>query len=1484
MKKLFFLFSSIVMLIFVSCDNFMNGSDVQEQLEQLIDVANAKSNTLIVSQDTATGTFLSSGDKECKVGYSIDVQFSVKKDLYIFKGLEAVNKNSPAEKLNNLVKFEETSTDREKTDGIYKYKVTLLEESDKILIQPVCILIPKVSSVRPELIPTGYDQDQLIEITFNKAIDSTINQFENFNNISIFSDSGDLKDFFDEPYLSDNHKVLNLRPKQNRHILAPDSNQKMNVTVSVDLKNIKDSDGLFLQENLTHSYRINDSFGNQKKSTLTVKEQIIDDISTGYFDKDGEFTCTVNYNVDLQFNVKKSSYVFQGLKVTHKDGTPFEVPPVEFETISKNESTGSYKIRVLVKEESNDILIKPDCVSVPKISSMTPEYDYDGVQQDTTISLIFNKPVTSVSELEFLNLSINISDSSGQNLAQYFDKPYFSSDSTILYIPTVKTQRILKDKNDKKDIVVQFDLSGIKDEFGNTGSGFYQNKYRINGKLDEKEPTLSAVNVYSEKDKKNQLLGTPFSEWPASNTDKTNYFTNHVKNSVYVEMEGSDADSGIARARVSEKLIRYSDGSTATTQTTESAVEFIEKTDDGKYCLVYDMKSTMDGIVELTFNLEDYAGNLNKQTEAKKIYVLKDTLVESSLVHFQQELSQIPVTEASWLSVTYLVEGDTQDVKLTTSADYSETFYPNCTSEYTMEAFWGYSKDAITNPVTVDKEKGEFTFTRDVSRFVYIKLIVSDEIGNTSEVIKYMDPRPEFNTVSSQSLQDGAVQLSLKGLDATKLLANKKIAGAGGKGGDDSSLKTYTQYVVCVYDSLDEEGKPVGQPTRKMYFNTNWNYSTSTTEPLSTGNDLNAWSNYYNYFADGIPLNKLIRVYAVSLCGDFLSPMTSNYVEYMYDSVNEYGGPVYKEGKEPRLSNNTDSSENYAKDLIYEYGPYIKRTVKLAIKEIKNAGVYKVTIDDYKTDEAIAEGNVQYQFMACEKWPAYDISQVDPNSPGQTDSGSENELNVEDIQDWCTGQRYTSSEPEFYLPAINYYSFYVMATGKKGAYVSVNLRNPDDMYQIIEFEKGISFYLDNLDEEEDDDNTTSQTILEFSGDIAPPNVPAATQWSDPFYASTEAGSISIPIAEDPSGLYKNAKGNYELTYYLIPATGSSLQNSVTYTLEELNKNYARYKRTIEYSIPDTPEGMHPDMLQLSLPTGNEKGGVYSLVVVYEDIYHNANVVSFPCVNRLIGDLSFNKTQVVVYTYGYYDVDNQWHQLQSADEEIPGNRPLVTLDNHCQQLSFTLDDDERVKIYEVSSFAAEDWNQIWDSNNYGEISSTFIGWNPYGIGSQGSQGPQGSRYNDQWIKICGYKNSESTFEMGFYNTRYYYLSDIEYPICKSKNAMTGLNGIQIFFDEPILAHTIFFKDYIPDDIDQTDYRDWERRGAETGVITAKPATQTVYTFNSTGGIEETRQQKVQSTATYSFKDNYKGVPSGCYYRTIIHFADGDVIMTDIKYKE
>ena len=96
--------------------------------------------------------------------------------------------------------------------------------------------------------------------------------------------------------------------------------------------------------------------------------------------------------------------------------------------------------------------------------------------------------------------------------------------------------------------------------------------------------------------------------------------------------------------------------------------------------------------------------------------------------------------------------------------------------------------------------------------------------------------------------------------------------------------------------------------------------------------------------------------------------------------------------------------------------------------------------------------------------------------------------------------------------------------------------------------------------------------------------------------------------------------------------------------------------------------------------------------------------------------------------------------------------------------------------------------------------------------------------------------------------------------------------------------MYFKDFIPDDIDKTNYRDWERRGAETGVFTAKPSTQKIYQFDNSGFYLGCSEGTVPSSATYSFKENCKDIPSGCYYTTIIHFADGDVIMNDIQYKE
>ena len=94
----------------------------------------------------------------------------------------------------------------------------------------------------------------------------------------------------------------------------------MDITVSLDFANVKDIDGISFSQNSSHTYRINDSFGSQRKSKIMVRDE--SNGVTGSFDKTGEIECTVGYSIDLQFTVKKSEYIFDGLLVlSREDGT-----------------------------------------------------------------------------------------------------------------------------------------------------------------------------------------------------------------------------------------------------------------------------------------------------------------------------------------------------------------------------------------------------------------------------------------------------------------------------------------------------------------------------------------------------------------------------------------------------------------------------------------------------------------------------------------------------------------------------------------------------------------------------------------------------------------------------------------------------------------------------------------------------------------------------------------------------------------------------------------------------------------------------------------------------------------------------------------------------------------------------------------------------------------------------------------------------------
>lgn len=244
-----------------SCKNFLNAGKVSDEIKEAIAYANAKSCSVIVQSDSKMGTFLSSGEKECKVGYSINLQFTVNADDYIFNGLKAVSSNDNSVSRDEYVDF--TITPVEEKPNTYTIVVKLLKPASDILIIPDCTLIPRVVDFYPPFIPTGYDQDTTISITFSKPMD--VSSFRDFSSIVITTEAGqDLKDYYAQPYFSDDNKILNISTNKTKYIIPrqDDAPDYMNIVLNFSTDEIKDSEGFEIEGLQSYTYRINKNVDN----------------------------------------------------------------------------------------------------------------------------------------------------------------------------------------------------------------------------------------------------------------------------------------------------------------------------------------------------------------------------------------------------------------------------------------------------------------------------------------------------------------------------------------------------------------------------------------------------------------------------------------------------------------------------------------------------------------------------------------------------------------------------------------------------------------------------------------------------------------------------------------------------------------------------------------------------------------------------------------------------------------------------------------------------------------------------------------------------------------------------------------------------------------------------------------------------------------------------------------------------------------------
>ena len=366
------------------------------------------------------------------------------------------------------------------------------------------------------------------------------------------------------------------------------------------------------------------------------------------------------------------------------------------------------------------------------------------------------------------------------------------------------------------------------------------------------------------------------------------------------------------------------------------------------------------------------------------------------------------------------------------------------------------------------------------------------------------------------------------------------------------------------------------------------------------------------------------------------------------------------------------------------------------------------------------------------------------------------------------------------------------------------------------------------------------SYFSLSGDATPPVLNLPKEYTHEYYypgRSTFSGLDWIEpsgyvIREMPtdakSGIYEVEDSVGELSYYFIPSSGNRMTANERYTFDQLSEytehklQYSSEKQTIVIPYLDLPEDC------------------YKICIVVKDNNENRAIQAGIACNKIMAKSG------VEYTI-------------ETNSSNTSNCQLVA-DFEDQNLFPNSNFEKTVHSY-VCEYESGDWIPIKTSDGKHIDISNYHN----NIHSSKSNPVSKTLLNNKWIKVVAMQSGRNSpiivNEAGFFDVKYvytpYYLGTPSIT-CRKKNVIEGGNGVQIFCDQPIFAHTMYYPKKLTEGKTEKDIAMWETKGVEISVK-----------FES-------------SDFTYG-SENYKEIPAGYYYTTVVHFADGTTVMGDVKQK-
>ncbi len=912
-----------------------------------------------------------------------------------------------------------------------------------------------------------------------------------------------------------------------------------------------------------------------------------------------------NYIIDAE------STIFEAVsRITDESRSDcVEIIPVEQSIEDKR--VGLYRAKVKVVKASDDIMLRPCPVLVPKVVDIFPPNNASGYPQDSTIRITFNKSVDPESFGYFS--CIKIQNGSNKDMTPYYGTPYFSNDNTILNIASAPGKFIIEDGSgsEYEDITITINFDNITDAQGIQIAQNSAYTYRLNKNTDTKAPVANSIVLKTTSDSSayyyHSLNEKVFEDWTNAMTAEYRYgdfSQNHVGASIYIETSGYDKDSGVNGIQVIETFYRtVEDEDTSLAKNTGicgiNKQVFLET--DSNNNEVYAMNDTYtfvtknDGVFKLEVSILDNAGHTS---ESKTFYVIKDSSIGASIISFEETSNPLSKylpddpdsTEDSYTDIFNIVRNShngSDTVVLTLKESSGEIFYQTSSNFYLSkcdaEIYYGSSPNAINKKAAVNGRT--FTFTANPNEITYVNVLALDDVGNKISFIRAIPPKPAI------SYYEAVVNGNHKDLKID--LYNQMAEGLGA----DSNGYFYV----------------VRNNTKG-----NSNYGAAPNDDPGKINNCLQIIDYYATKKNDYTYKNL-DVYVVT----YLKYGNNYWYSVLSDDSINMNATINGSGYRLMQGNPTSTLSMSGKVCnTYDFGLYMHDNIQITTRPYeKNSGYSKVTVFDFK--EAAGESpDISFTFI-CKEIDSYSY----PDEPVK---------------------EYHFSEPTFILPSFKKYNLYIIAEKPDDPqyyysdwfYVKVNGASNrfSDSYSFALTDDSFAPSFPTVTH-----NTNNDTPVYWkeTSAVFPEDKPVTTRIDE---TKTTQGYIDVSGV----GLVETyeTSGTYLMDYYFIPDSNVHTNDYTEYTMQDLLA-YENEKHTLEYKLSDT---------EIKIPYNYLDEGLYTLCLVAKDWNGNYAIKCAPAFNKVLDTkvpVSFSNisdtnlrifANVSFFLERYSITDNSWKSL------------------------------------------------------------------------------------------------------------------------------------------------------------------------------------------------------------------------------------------------